>query len=58
MTKKATTCTSLSIFRTNTIVTSSDSLHYCLQYDWGGDTLAVNGRYQVPLMDHARRRPL
>jgi hypothetical protein len=30
------------------IITSSDSLNYCLQFDWGGDTLAVNGRYQVP----------
>jgi UDP-MurNAc hydroxylase len=30
------------------IVTSSDSMNYCLLYDWGGDTLAVNGRYQVP----------
>jgi UDP-MurNAc hydroxylase len=29
------------------IVTSSDSLNYCMQYDWGGDTLAVNGRYRV-----------
>jgi hypothetical protein len=29
------------------IVTSSDSLNYCLQFDWGGDTLAVNGRYQT-----------
>lgn len=37
------------------IVTSSDSLHYCLQYDWGGDTLAVNGRYQVPPGGNARR---
>jgi hypothetical protein len=37
------------------IVTSSDSLHYCLQYDWGGDTLAVNGRYQVPPDGNARR---
>src|SRR5260370_4539589 len=30
------------------IVTSSHSLYYCLLYEWGGDTLAVNGRYQVP----------
>jgi hypothetical protein len=29
------------------IMTSSDSLSYCLQFDWGGDTLAVNGRYQT-----------
>lgn len=37
------------------IATSSDSLHYCLQYDWGGDTLAVNGRYQVPPGGDARK---
>lgn len=37
------------------IVTSSDSLNYCLQYDWGGDTLAVNGRYQVPPGGDARK---
>ena len=30
------------------IVTSSDSLLYCLTTNWGGDTLAINGRYQVP----------
>lgn len=27
---------------------SSDSLLYCVAYDWGGDTLAVNGRFQAP----------
>lgn len=37
------------------IVMSSDSLNYCLQYDWGGDTLAVNGRYQVPPDGNAKR---
>jgi UDP-MurNAc hydroxylase len=37
------------------IAMSSDSLHYCLQYDWGGDTLAVNGRYQIPPDGNARR---
>jgi UDP-MurNAc hydroxylase len=26
----------------------SDSLAYCLRFGWGGDTLQVNGRYQVP----------
>jgi hypothetical protein len=26
---------------------SSDSLWYCLAYDWGGNTLEINGRYQV-----------
>jgi len=30
------------------IITSSDSLAYCMMYDWGGDTLAINGRYEVP----------
>ncbi|MCU1285434.1 MAG: hypothetical protein JWO13_1784 [Acidobacteriales bacterium] len=30
------------------ICLSSESLQYCLLYDWGGDTLAVNGRYSVP----------
>src|SRR5260370_10711181 len=37
------------------IVTSSNSLYYCLLYEWGGDTLAVNGRYQVPPGGNARR---
>jgi UDP-MurNAc hydroxylase len=36
------------------IVTSSDSLNYCLQFDWGGDTLAVNGRYQTVPGGNAR----
>ncbi len=26
---------------------SSDSLLYCLEFDWGGNTLEINGRYQV-----------
>jgi hypothetical protein len=30
------------------IITSSDSLLCCLSTNWGGDTLAINGRYQVP----------
>lgn len=30
------------------IVLSADSLEYAYSYDWGGDTLAVNGRYEVP----------
>ncbi len=30
------------------IILSADSLHYCFAFDWGGDALAVNGRYQVP----------
>jgi UDP-MurNAc hydroxylase len=36
------------------IMTSSDSLNYCLQFDWGGDTLAVNGRYQTVAGGNAR----
>lgn len=30
------------------IVISSDSLMYCMAYDWGGNTLEINGRYEVP----------
>ncbi len=30
------------------IVMSSDSLLYCLTNDWGGECLAINGRYEVP----------
>ena len=30
------------------ILTSSDSLMYCLKFDWGGNTLGINGRYEVP----------
>ena len=26
---------------------SSDSLFYCLEFDWGGNALEINGRYQV-----------
>jgi hypothetical protein len=26
---------------------SSDSLLYCLEFDWGGNALEINGRYQV-----------
>src|SRR5260370_37325967 len=37
------------------IVTSSNSLYYCLLYEWGGNTLAVNGRYQVPPGGNASR---
>jgi hypothetical protein len=36
------------------LITSSDSLNYCLQFDWGGDTLAVNGRYQTVPGGNAR----
>jgi len=27
---------------------SSEALSYCLQHEWGGGTLQVNGRYRVP----------
>jgi hypothetical protein len=30
------------------IILSSDSLLYCLRYDWGGECLAINGRYEIP----------
>jgi UDP-MurNAc hydroxylase len=30
------------------ITLSSEALLYCYLYDWGGDTLAINGRYVVP----------
>jgi len=30
------------------ILMSSDSLMYCLKFDWGGNTLGINGRYEVP----------
>jgi UDP-MurNAc hydroxylase len=37
------------------IITSSDSLAYCMMYEWGGDTLAINGRYQVPAQGNVDR---
>jgi len=30
------------------IALSSEALQYCYLFDWGGDTLQVNGRYTVP----------
>jgi hypothetical protein len=33
----------------------SDSLAYCFRFGWGGDTLQVNGRYQVPPGGNARK---
>jgi len=30
------------------VALSSDSLLYCLKFQWGGDTLHVNGRFQKP----------
>jgi UDP-MurNAc hydroxylase len=29
------------------VALSADSLWYCLEFDWGGNTLEINGRYQV-----------
>lgn len=37
------------------IVASSDSLMYCLTFDWGGNTLEINGRYEVPAGGKAER---
>jgi UDP-MurNAc hydroxylase len=37
------------------IITSSDSLMYCLSFDWGGNTLEINGRYEVPTRGKAQR---
>jgi UDP-MurNAc hydroxylase len=37
------------------IILSSDSLFYCMKTDWGGETLQINGRYQVPRGGHSRR---
>jgi UDP-MurNAc hydroxylase len=34
--------------QTKDLVLSSDSLMYCIKTDWGGETLKINGRYQVP----------
>ena len=34
------------------IIMSSDSLLHCLSYDWGGECLAINGRYEVPAGGH------
>ncbi|MDW8419028.1 MAG: hypothetical protein RML37_06415 [Chitinophagales bacterium] len=30
------------------IVMTSDALHYCFKFLWGGGTIRVNGRYQLP----------
>lgn len=37
------------------IITSSDSLMYCLKFDWGGNTLEINGRYEAPAGGKAER---
>jgi len=34
--------------RQSDIILSSDSLMYCIRTDWGGETLKINGRFQVP----------
>jgi UDP-MurNAc hydroxylase len=52
-------CTSLSLSAGRKgkidIEMGSDSLAYCLRFGWGGDTLAVNGRYQAPEGGAARK---
>ncbi|PZE21137.1 MBL fold metallo-hydrolase [Paenibacillus xerothermodurans] len=30
------------------VALSSEALHYCFQFLWGGDTLNINGRFQIP----------
>jgi len=30
------------------IILSSDSLLYCINTDWGGETLKINGRFEIP----------
>jgi UDP-MurNAc hydroxylase len=37
------------------IILSSDSLLNCLTTDWGGETLVINGRFQVPPGGRPRR---
>ena len=37
------------------IVLSSNSLLYCFKTDWGGETLQINGRFQVPPGGSPRR---
>ena len=37
------------------IVLSSNSLSYCFKTDWGGETLQINGRFQVPPGGKPRR---
>lgn len=37
------------------IILSSNSLLYCLKTDWGGETLQINGRFQVPPGGRPRR---
>jgi len=37
------------------IILSSDSLLNCLTTDWGGETLVINGRFQVPSGGRPRR---
>jgi UDP-MurNAc hydroxylase len=37
------------------VITSSDSLMYCLTFDWGGNTLEINGRYEVPAGGNPQR---
>lgn len=34
------------------LVCKSDALNYCFQFDWGGRTLDINGRFQAPPKGH------
>jgi len=37
------------------IIISSDSLFNCFTTEWGGETLMINGRFQVPTEGNVRR---
>jgi len=37
------------------LILSSDSLMYCIQTGWGGETLKINGRYEVPAQGNPER---
>ncbi len=34
---------------------SSSALSYCFRFEWGGDTLSVNGRFSMPAQGHYAR---
>jgi UDP-MurNAc hydroxylase len=37
------------------LILSSNSLLYCIETDWGGETLKINGRFQIPRGGNAGR---
>lgn len=37
------------------LILSSDSLMYCIKTDWGGETLKINGRFEVPAGGNPQR---